>query len=181
MIITIDIQKIIDNFLSLDHFIYLNHLYLKSKDEENADLLKVLSSLDDSYLQDMGFIKITESGNVLRSKGIELFEGKGLFHKFIATFPIKTPKGRYLSPVGTDGIVASSLKKKWTKLFKNNVALEQKAIKVLEAEIEFRLRTNAMEFMQACEAWLNGASYEKYEYLLEENEKESLKYLNDSL
>lgn len=181
MTITIDLQKIIDNSLNLDHFIYLNYLYLKSKNEENTDLLKVMSSLDESYLQDRGFIKITETGNVLRNKGLELFESKGLFYKFIATFPIKTPKGRYLSPVGTDGIAAISLKKKWVKLFKNNTTKEEHAIKVLEAEIAFRLKTNSMEFMHACEAWLNGADYEKYEYLLEENKQEELKYLNDSL
>ena len=122
MDIILKTEKIIESNLSINDYLYLNYLYLKSKNEDATDLLDIISSFDDDHLQSRGYLKITESGNVLRSKAIELFESKELFYRFLSIFPIKTPSGRYLSPAGTEGIAVQNLKKKWIKLFKNKPA-----------------------------------------------------------
>ena len=101
-----------------------------------------------------------------------------MFYKFLSTFPIKTPKGRYLSPAGTEGVLVNNLKKKWNKIFKNKPLYEEKAINVLEAELSWRKKTNGLEYIHAAEAWLNGGDYEKYEYLLEDSKEEQIKYQN---
>lgn len=181
MDIVLKTEKIIESKLSVNDYLYLNYLYLKSKNEEATELLDIISSYDDDHLQSRGYLKITNEGNVLRSKAIELFESKELFYTFLATFPIKTPSGRYLSPAGTEGIAVQNLKKKWNKLFKNKPVLEEKAIKVLEAELEWRKKTGNLEYIHAAEAWLNGGDYEKFEYLLSQKNEDIIKYERDSL
>jgi hypothetical protein len=37
--------------------------------------------------------------------------------------------------------------------------------------MDWRKKTQQQEYMHAMEAWLNGADYEKYEYLLEDKNK----------
>ena len=181
MDIILKTEKIIESNLSINDYLYLNYLYLKSKNEDAKDLLDIISSFDDDHLQSRGYLKITESGNVLRSKAIELFESKELFYKFLSIFPIKTPSGRYLSPAGTEGIAVQNLKKKLIKLFKNKPVYEEKAILVLEAEIEWRRKTGNMEYIHAAEAWLNGGDYEKFEYLLDAKKEDESRYEKDSL
>ena len=181
MDIILNTKKIIKNKLSVNDYLYLNYLYLKKNNEPCEELLELISYIDDDYLQSKGFIKITEKENVLRSKALELFEPKELFYKFLSTFPIKTPKGRYLSPAGTEGVLVNNLKKKWDKIFKNKPLYEEKAISVLEAELSWRKKTGGLEYIHAAEAWLNGGDYEKYEYLLEDSKEEQIKYLKDSL
>lgn len=171
MDISLNIQNLISNNLTIDEFLYLRNLYVKEEDKI-SDIFKVINNINEDSLQDKGFIKITENEILLRQKAIDLFESKELFYKFLSTFPIKTPKGRYLSPASIEGIAVNKLKKKWNSLFKHKSNLEDKAIKVLEAELDWRKKTQQQEFMHAMEAWLNGADYEKYEYLLEDKNNE---------
>jgi len=171
MDISVNIQNLILNNLTIDEFLYLRNLYV-DKEDKITDIFKIVNNINEDLLQDRGFIKITEDNIILRQKAIDLFESKELFYKFLSTFPIKTPKGRYLSPVNIEGIAVTKLKKKWDTLFKHKSHLEEKAIKVLEAELKWRKKENNLEFMQAMEAWLNGSNYEKYEYLLENDKKQ---------
>lgn len=175
MDISVNIQTLKDYNITIDEYIYLKNLYVDDKDKIN-DLFKIINNINEDSLQDRGFIKITDKEVVLRQKTIELFEPKELFYKFLSTFPIKTPSGRYLSPARIDGVAVQKLKKKWDTLFKHKNNLEEKAILVLEAELSWRKKTNQLEYINAMEAWLNGNNYEKYEYLLdEENNKEQYK------
>lgn len=166
MDISVTTQFLIDNNLTLNEYVYLKNLYSKENEKEE-NLYLVISDINEDSLQDRGFIKITETEIVLRTKSIDLFEPKELFYKFLTIFPIKAPSGRYLSPKEIRGIAVTKLKKKWDSLFKNNKEAQEKAIAVLEAELKWRRDTNKLEYIHAIEAWLNQADYEKYEYLLD--------------
>lgn len=166
MVLEIDFQFLKFNNLTVNEYIYLRNLYNPIEGIDN--IFEYITEINEDILQDKGFIKITESGVVLRSKGIELFENKkDLFYTFLSTFPIKTPKGRYLSPKGTEGVAVDKLIAKWNRLFKNKEALQKKVIKVLEAEIAWRKKNGEFEYMNNIETWLNQANWEKYEYLVD--------------
>ncbi|MDG1558987.1 MAG: hypothetical protein P8R03_05665, partial [Candidatus Poseidoniaceae archaeon] len=49
-----------------------------------------------------------------------------------------------------------------------NPKAQDKAIRVLEAEVAMRIKANDLEYMVEAARWLNGGYHEKYEYLLEE-------------
>jgi hypothetical protein len=167
-IVSIDRNVLIINALTLGeyHFLSLMNAGLPLSLEDKI----ICGKINEKYLEDCGFIKITEQGIVLRQKSRELFQNKrDNFYRFIGTFPIKTPKGRYLSPKSLEGVAVNALKKKWKSLFKDNVVTENKVIAVLEAEVAWRIKGGELEYMTGIEAWLNGAFYEKYEYLIEDD------------
>ena len=174
MEIILNSKILLENELTISEYLYLKSLY-----EENNDptLFKIIDKVNEDDLQQRGFLKITTQNLVLRNKAIELFEGKDLFLKFLSSFPIKTPSGRYLSPLGNSGIVVGKIKKKWNTLFKNKPHIQEKVLNVLYAELEWRKKTNQLEFIHNIETWLNQGDYEKFEYLLEEKkEKDGHKY-----
>jgi len=169
--IVIDRNVLALNGLSINEYYFL---YLKSlgKPLTPADS-EICGDINYESLQDRGFIKVSDKGEVIRGKALDLFEDKrNNFIRFVETFPVKSPNGRYLSPARLEGAAIDSLRKKWKKLFKDQRNVEDHVIKVLEAEIAYRKKQGNMDFMQACEAWLNGSNYEKYEYLLEVSEDE---------
>lgn len=182
MEITIDVDVLLKHNLSLSEYVYLKSIY---EDRSKAEMLKIYSCIDrieEDSLQDRGFLKILVDNEVtLRDKGLKLFESKNLFHTYIATFPIKTPCGRYLSPAGLVGIKVEKLEAKWKKHFKNKPHKEQRAIEVLEAEIKWRRDTHQLKFMHNAEAWLNQGDYQNFEYLLEEVSEVNKKTFNDMM
>jgi hypothetical protein len=109
-----------------------------------------------------------EKGNYeLRDKIRDLFEGnKDLFLEFLSRFPIKTPSGRYLGTKDENTVKGKELRKKWKKLFKDDAMKMKKALKVLDAEMEWRRKTGKFEFMHNALTWLNQGDYENYEHLL---------------
>lgn len=166
MDLKLDYDTLIENNLTLSEYAYLQALY----EEENDDrIYKVIDRIEEDSLQERGFVKITEGKVILRKKGIILFEGDDLFLRFLNSFPIKTPSGRYLSPLRNKGMSVDRIRKKWDKLFGKHPALQQKALDVLDAELAWRRSTGQMEYINNIETWLNQANYEKYEYLLEQD------------
>lgn len=166
MDISIDYDTLIEANLTLSEYVYLNSLH---KEENDSKIFKIIDKIEEDDLQARGFIKITPEGIILRNKSIRLFEGTDLFLKFLNTFPIKSPSGRYLSPLGNSGILASKVEKKWNSLFKGKPHLQKKAIEVLEAELSWRKDTGQMNFINQIDTWLNQANYEKYAYLLKKD------------
>lgn len=166
MDITIDYDTLINAGISLSEYVYLKALYEK---ENDAKIFKVIDRIEEDDLQARGFIKITRDEIILRNKAIELFEGEDLFLKFLNTFPIKTPTGRYLSPLRNAGIAVEKVENKWKKLFKGKPHLQQTAIAVLEAELQWRRQTGQMEYINQIDVWLNQGNYEKYYYLLKQD------------
>lgn len=174
MDINLDIDYIKSKGLKVSEYLYLRNLVVPQIDKI-PDLHLIVDPVDVKGLDSKGFIKYTTEGVYLRQPAKDLFDSKDLFDKFLTTFPIKTPTGRYLSPknINPGGVAYSNLKKKWDKLFKNSRVRGERAIEVLEAEIKWRNSpdskgNSSMEYMNAIEAWLNMANYEKYEYLLDE-------------
>lgn len=163
------------DFLKKNNLTISEYLHLKVLFEHNSfqSLTGIVEPIDFSDLQQRGFIKILNNEIVLRQKGVELFDIKDdLFLSFLNRFPIKTPSGRYLSPLGSYTIKSKNVEKKWNKLFGKNKFKQQRAIDVLEAELEWRKQTNQLEYMQNIETWLNQGNYENYAYLLEEKKED---------
>lgn len=151
---------------------------------EYAILLSVYlgesTNISFSNLEKKGFIKQVDGKVELRENARVLFEQKkDYFHTWLATFPIKTPSKRYLSPVDPDTIMGQKLRKKWNSLFKNNANAAQHAIKVLEAEMEWRRKTGKFEYMHNAETWLNQGDFEKYAYLVEDKQESLSKIRED--
>lgn len=182
----IDIESIKKEGLTIKEFLDLKYLY-SAKLEIDSQFVENYGKLnigDIEKYEDLGYIKTTIVDNMIkyefREKIRDLFEGdKDLFLTFLSTFPIKTPSKRYLSTSDENTIMGKRLRKKWDKLFKNNDVAARKAIKVLEAEMDWRRRTGNFEYMQNAETWLNQGNFEKYEYLLEEKEKMDSKTRED--
>lgn len=160
--------------LKLHQLTISEYVFLKSLYEDLKDFEGLLGEIDSSALEKAGWIKVTNSeGVILRQKALELFEPKDdLCLRFINTFPVKTPTGRYLSPVGLTGMTVENIRKRWNKHFKNDVGAMKKAIEVLEAELKWRRLQNNLEYIHNIETWLNQRDYEKYEYLLTETIEE---------
>lgn len=162
-----NLDTLLKNKLTISEYLYLKSFY---EDNFDKDLFKIIDRVDEDSLQLKGFIKILENEIVLRTKAIELFEGTDLYYKFLSTFPIKSPSGRYLSPLRSKTIKGKEVEKKWRSLFKNKPFMQEKALRVLEAELEWRKKTGSMEYIHNILTWLNQGDYENFEYLLEEHE-----------
>lgn len=144
------------------------------------------SLLDDKfaveYLQEQGFIKLTTEDDYnqfeLRQKAINLFkpdtpEQKWL--EFLGTFPMKVPSdnggSRPLKVAKPDSKANDKPKAKYIALLKRDPAMHEYIMSVLKAEMEMRRTSNSFKYMSALDAWLNQASYDKYAYLLDEQQE----------
>ena len=172
MEIRIDTEILSTNDLTISEYLYLKLIY-----EENDDkvVYQVIDRVDDDSLQARGYIRILEGQIILREKGLELFEGKDLFLKFMTMFPIKAPSGRFLSPLRSGTLSYKKLEKKWKSLFKGKPHLQQQALDVLEAELTWRRKSGSMEYIHNMETWLNQGDYDNYAYLLDEKKDENYK------
>lgn len=175
-----------ENNLNLYEYVtlwYYYHIYVLEKSEEFKEkgISIIVPSDLNLGLEKKGYIKIIDDVINVRTKTYQLFEvdKKDLFHDFLLTFPIKTPSGRYLSPVNPDTVMGKKLRKKWDKYFSKNPDAGQKAIKVLQAEVDWRKKKMTQEYMHNAEAWLNQGDFEKYEYLLEEQKTKLNKIRED--
>lgn len=186
--ITINVKEI-NNIPNLNLSLYLNLYYLyclKTDPDKHTEFMVCHGPVDFAnavILQDLKYIKITDPSKgvfELRESARLLFEGKkDLFYTWILTFPIKTPNGRYLSPKGENTVAGKKLRKKWKKLFGNDTLIQQRVIDILQAEVDWRKSNGTQEYIHNAETWLNQGDWEKYEYLLEENETETKKANED--
>lgn len=181
----------INKIEGMDLKLYLDLLYLYSiKNDKKlyASFIKChggnVSIESANKLQSLKFIKIIDlnkaDGYELRNSAYDLFEGKkDLFLNWLLTFPIKTPSGRYLSPKNEDTVAGTKLRKKWKKSFGSDTLNQQRAIDILQAEIDWRKKTGKMEFIHNAETWLNQGDWEKYEHLLQDKQKVEVKQKED--
>lgn len=177
MEIIINVDVLNKHDLSLSEYVYLKSIYEERSKAEMLQIFSCIDRIEEDSLQDRNFIKILPDNEILlRDNAIKLFESKDLFTKYLTMFPVKTPSGRYLSPAGADTIKGAEIEKKWKKIFKNKPHKEQRALDVLEAELEWRRKNNSMEFMHNALTWLNQGNYQNFEYLLEEFSKKQANY-----
>lgn len=176
----INIEDVVKLGLFINEYLDLKYLYCLKKSTE-PEFTDNYQEPDIIHYENKGYIKLDENSESefqnkyeLRDKIRNLFEGeRDLFLTFLSTFPIKTPSGRYLGTQNENTIKGKNLRKKWNKLFKDDVLSAQKAIDVLEAEMEWRRKTGKFEFMHNAETWLHQGDFQNYEYLL--NDKKSIK------
>lgn len=169
MDITIDIENVRSLGLSVEEFLFLRNLVVPSE-QRIVNIEHVIRPINLDKLEQGMFIKKTPEGVIIRQKTKDLFQNPdSLADTFIGLFPIKTPKGRPLSPLRKGGKNYDDIVKKFKKHFTNQKDA-QHAIKVLEAELEWRRKTDNLEYMNAIDAWLNQRNYEKFEYLLEDKD-----------
>lgn len=149
---------------------YYNHLKVKYLDIKQE-------GIDD--LRSKGYIaKLKDKDEyVLTEKGVLLFEPEGgIFEEFLTLFPTRVTdmagRSRVLSPVDAKSMSGQKMKKKWFAITHNKAELENHILSCLRAEINLRKKEGSLFYMRNIEAWLNKATWEDYEYLLEKLQKE---------
>lgn len=171
-IINIDMKTLRSKGLGINEYLDLYMFYCSKKDINIQFREMYNRSADIRVLASKGwlFVKEETMGNItveLRDKTYSLFEGdKDLFLQWFNDFPIKTPSGRTLKVQSVDTNAGRELRKRWNKHFKDKADKAERAIKVLNAEMEWRRHNGKFEFMHNAETWLNQYDYEKYEHLL---------------
>jgi hypothetical protein len=175
--VTIDISCLDTNELTADLYVLLHNKHFG-----NYELPKRIkeSLLEDDqaleYLQSLGFIKILDNNDFdLRQSGINLFVSTNNDEKwleFLGTFPLKVPARnngtRALKVANPDSPANSKIKAKYISIIKNDPNKHSLIMKVLNAEMKMRKDSGNLPYMNAMEAWLNQANYDKYMYLLDE-------------
>jgi len=176
--VAVDFSCLINNKLTSDLYILLHW-----KHYSNYELpwtIKKVTIEDElalQHLEDEGFIKIIEDNNFeLRQKAKSLFEISTPDQKwleFLGTFPLKVPAQnggtRPLKVASPISKANDKIKSKYLAIIKDKPGEHERIINVLKAEMKMRCDSNNMQYMNAMEAWLNQANYDKYEYLLEES------------
>jgi len=124
-------------------------------------------------LENKGFVKLTSDGVFIRDKADIFFSVKrDVFEEWLNEYPVTVKKkfggSRALSPASVDTILGKRLRTKWNKIFKKNIEAEEKAIKVLQLQVQQMRRSGDLEYMVEATRWLNEGYHEKYEYLLAE-------------
>ena len=77
---------------------------------------------------------------------------------------------RPLRPVTLEAESSKRIKKKYLTIVASDPTLHKRIISILNAEIEMRKNSNSLPYMHAMDVWLNQRDWEKYEYLLNDNE-----------
>jgi hypothetical protein len=138
--------------------------------------------IDEKAIEDLkkrAFIFDKEDGiRILTSLGLEVFEPQSIFFdEFIKVFPtrVKNQAGmvRALSPASSSSLSGKKMKRKWCSITKNDVKAQEHILNCLKEEVELRRKENNLYYMRNMETWLNKATWEDYEYLLEESTKEN--------
>lgn len=185
--IVIDFSCLKNKGLTPDWYLLLHWKY--HNNYELQEEMKMLYLDDDPnvlmHLEKNGFIKITGNNEFeLRQKGKDLFlvdDETMAWLEFLGKFPMKVPaRGsgtRALKVANPDSKANVKLKKKYLSIIKGKPELHKRIINVLEAEVKMRKDSGQLQYMNAMEAWLNQANYDKYEYLLEE--EKSVDYKNE--
>lgn len=139
-----------------------------------------------SYLEDKGFIKITNNPRFeLRDKAIKLFSSDlldNMFYELLSTYPMKVMGNsgayRILRPKDPDASLNKEARKKYYKIIKGNRELHNRIIQSLNAELENKKQSNSLGYMQNFITWLNQRSWELYEGVEDESESSSETSLN---
>jgi hypothetical protein len=166
-----DLKKI---DLTLTQYVYLwglyNNVRIKYLDiqQEGIDILNEKHYI--AKLKD-------KEEYVLTEHGVELFEPKGgIFEEFLQTFPTRvndqTGRSRVLSPVDAKSLSGEKMKKKWYSITKNKIELEEHILSCLKQEVVLRKKEGSLFYMRNIETWLNKATWEDYQYLLEKQKPE---------
>ena len=166
---TLDLTMLEEVELRPDEFVYLECQRLK----KDFSLLKV----EATDLEKKGYIKITDSGIILRKKYLDLVETDEdrCWREFCNTYPFKvnTGKGnRILHTADPDAFSNQKVKKKYLSIIKGKPTLHRQIVKATEIMLE-RERRN-LAYLQNLTTYVNNFGWEKYFHeLTEDTEQES--------
>lgn len=175
--VVINFSCLIDNKLTSDLYILLHWKYYNNYELPWTIAQKSLEDdLSLEYLESQGFIKIIGNNDFeLREKARLLFATSSVDEKwleFLGTFPLKVPAQnggtRPLKVANPESKANDRVKAKYIALIKDKPNMHKYIMDVLKAEMKMRRNSNNLQYMNALEAWLNQANYDKYAYLLEE-------------
>jgi hypothetical protein len=165
-----------DSEITADMYLFLLHLKEVSDSEGEITapfFLQVFPTEYIDYLVENDYIMNQNGEFILKPKGFDLFHTTdSIWYEFMSIFPHKVPSGtggfRPLRALDPDAKSNQKAKKKYLSIVKNNLKLHEHIMKVLSLEISYRKNHNQMMFMHNLETWLNQRDWEKFEYLLEE-------------
>jgi hypothetical protein len=164
-LIQINLDYLETKGMDLNQYLSLMKLYVHQ--EENELLPIKVCDEDFDWLIQEGLIEEQGINLILTDKGREIFERKGdKFEEFYKLFPHKVPDGfgnfRVLSTKDPDSILGNKARKKWARVTKGNLDLQDAIIAALRYEIEYRKKSNSLTYMQNIDTWLNNGTWEKY-------------------
>jgi hypothetical protein len=177
---SVKIEDLKNRDLTLTQFVYLWGLYNQVK-------IKYLDIQQEGLNNLVDRLFITKNGDdyILLQNGLDLFEPtNGLFNDFIKLFPTRVSntngESRVLSPASADSISGKKIRSKFYRVTKNNGEFQKHVIRCLESELNLRKKEGNIYYMRNAETWLNKATWEDYEYLLEQPKKEEIKGFKSS-
>jgi len=172
MELVIRIEDLEKKNLSLTQYLFILGLY------HQVDL-KLLDIPEERLIDLIIRHYISKSGKeyTLLTPAKELFEqSSGIFDEFLKLFPTRVSnqngETRILSPAGVDTIAGKKMKDKFYRITKNKVEFQKHILICLEREVQLRKKEGNLFWMRNVESWLNKATWEDYEYLLEQPKKE---------
>jgi hypothetical protein len=161
-----DLKKI---GITLTQYLFLWGLYNNVK----VKYLDIQQEAIDKLLEQSYIAKIKDKDEyLLTDKGLLVFEPEnGIYEEFVKIFPTRVSnmagETRVLSPASTDSLVGKKLKRKWYNITKNNTEFERHIIRCLQEELNLRKKEGSLYWTRNMETWLNKATWEDYQYLLE--------------
>jgi hypothetical protein len=164
-LIQINLNYLSEKNMTINQYLSLLKLYIY---ETEKRLLPIeVREEDVEWLVEQEYLNIKDDDVSFTEKGKDFFEPKeDLFYKFFELFPHKVPDGtggfRVLGTSSPDTIYGNKMKRKWNSFTKGNIPLQERIIKALEYELEYRKKNASMTFMQNMDTWFNQGTWEKY-------------------
>lgn len=169
--VEIDTSTLFNQGLTPDLYLLLYSKYYSSTYEAPELLLRFhLNETSLSYLENEGYIKITDNRFELRDKANQLFNpstSDQMFYELLSMFPMKVPGStgayRILRPKDPSATLNQTAKRKYLSIIKGNKPLHDRIIKALSNELDNRRNSNSFTYMQNFTTWLNQRTWEMYE------------------
>lgn len=169
--LSIDISRLISREFTPTEYVYCS--LIKNKHYTSFEALRdivgdeqtiiVLASLRErgyiNFIVDSSLASLLDPANIIVTSKFHAdfeVEPASQFEEFREAFPKKTPNGRRLHNKTDD------CKKKYNAYVKNNLGLHKLILKSLRLEVDDRIATERMDFMQLMSTYIQQKSWEMY-------------------
>jgi hypothetical protein len=165
--IEIDLEVIKQEDLTPNEYVYLwlINKYFGSEKEFN-EFSSDAWNVDKERLQEKGYIKITDTGVMLRQKLINLMGGdfERSFAQLLSSYPMKVGTlGNYRVLRANDPTAKANdvARARYRKILHNKPQLHEKIMKLLD--VQLKAQRDKLQYLPAFEVWLNARTWEKWE------------------
>lgn len=174
----INLTKLNQTSLSFDQYIILQSIYSRDRISFNQlktyyqdNMPEILADLvKEKYIfeSDNEYFAMAKTSDIFNETDID-------FNEFWTIYPRLVP-GRYggkrpLRTLGNQSKMFKDCKNKYLSKVKK-LSLHNRIIKIVKLEIASKKRNDELRYMPSIEVYINQQNWEKYEYLLEEDNKE---------